>query len=112
MNWRSLNSEGDLNDIIEDSHQHPQAILKHSTRCGISAMVKKRLELQWEAKNPKISIYILDLLANRELSNTIAQKFDIQHESPQLILLQNGVSTYHASHIGISSSAVAKHIQS
>jgi bacillithiol system protein YtxJ len=110
MNWRSLNSYEGLNKIKEDSYQQPQAILKHSTRCGISAMMKTRLESKWEKKNPQIPIYLVDLLADRELSDQIAKEFNIRHESPQLIILQNGVSTYHASHIGISSSAVAKHI--
>jgi len=75
-------------------------------------MIKKRLEAKWEKKNPSIKIHLLDLLANRQLSDRIAEKFDIHHESPQLIVLQDGISTYHSSHIGISSSAVANHIQS
>ena len=110
MNWRPLNSDGDLKKIIEDSYQKPQAIFKHSTRCGISAMMKNRLGSKWEKNNPTIPIHLLDLLANRELSSRIADDFGIHHESPQLIVLEDGASTYHASHIGISSSAVAKHI--
>lgn len=110
MIWRPLNSEGDLKKVIEDSYQNPQAILKHSTRCGISAMVKNRLESKWEKRNPTVPIYIVDLLADRELSNHISESLNIRHESPQLIVLENGKITYHASHIGISSSAVAKHI--
>lgn len=110
MNWRSLSSEGDLNNIIEDSHQKPQAIFKHSSRCGISAMMKNRLEAKWEKKNPTIPIFIVDLLSKRDLSDQIAEQFDIRHESPQLIIVEKGNSIYHASHIGISSSAVAKHI--
>ena len=112
MNWQSLSSEGELKHIVEESFHNPQAIFKHSTRCGISSMIKNRLEAKWEKTNPSVPIYMLDLLAQRALSNQIAEEFDIRHESPQLIILENGVSTYHSSHIGISSSAVASHIGS
>lgn len=74
-------------------------------------MAKYRLENDWEAKNPNVPIYLLDLIRNRDLSNAVASHFGIQHESPQLILIEKGSAFYDASHISISSSAVFKHIQ-
>jgi len=111
MNWRSLESEEDLQRIIKDSHQQPLAIFKHSTRCGISSMVKRRLESKWEKETSDVPLYLLDLIAHRELSDKVSATFEIRHESPQLILLINGSSTYHASHISISANALAKHIE-
>lgn len=111
MDWRSLSTKGDLEVILEDSLHSPQAIFKHSTRCGISSMAKARVESKWEKTNPSIPIHLLDLISNRELSNFVAEYLNVRHESPQLILLEKGEVVYHASHISISSSAVAKHIQ-
>lgn len=111
MNWRSLSDDRELQEIIQDSHSQPQAIFKHSIRCGISAMMKKRLENKWEKCNPNLPIYLLDLVNNRDLSNKVADELSVRHESPQLIVLENGQVSYHNSHIGISSTAVAKHIR-
>jgi bacillithiol system protein YtxJ len=46
-------------------------------------------------------LYFLDLLSHREVSNEVAYKFQVLHESPQLIIVKNGVTVAHASHGGI-----------
>lgn len=45
--------------------------------------------------------YFLDLLAHRNLSNDIETRFDIVHQSPQLIVLDSGKAIYNASHQNI-----------
>ena len=44
IEWRKLDSGSQLESIIEDSHNAPQIIFKHSTSCPISGMAKRRLE--------------------------------------------------------------------
>ncbi len=73
-------------------------------------MAKYRLESSWGKINPETPIYLLDLIAHRDVSDEIASKFGITHQSPQLILLKEGKAIYDSSHISISSKAVAKHI--
>lgn len=64
-------------------------------------MVKSRLENSWDISKEGLDAYFLDLIAYRGLSNTIATAFGVRHESPQVLLIQNGRCTYHASHQGI-----------
>jgi len=95
--WNDLSEVSQLNELIELSHTTPVLILKHSTRCSISGMAKNRLELYWET-SVGIAPYYLDILNHRNVSDELAKKFNIRHESPQILLLKNGASIFHASH--------------
>lgn len=97
LNWNNLVDEQNLIEIDNLSAQKPVLILKHSTRCSISSMAKNRLELYWD-NAVGIEPYYLDLLRYRELSNILASKYKVQHESPQVLLIKNGVCIYHAAH--------------
>ncbi|NCT95288.1 MAG: bacillithiol system redox-active protein YtxJ [Chitinophagaceae bacterium] len=100
MNWITLDAPEQINTIKELSNQRPQVIFKHSTRCSISSMVKNRLE---RSDSPQdIDFYYLDLLAHRPLSQSIADTFDVYHESPQVLLIVKGECIYDESHHGIS----------
>jgi bacillithiol system protein YtxJ len=100
MNWIELKSEEELNTVKEKSKERPQVIFKHSTRCSISTMAKSRLE-RGETPNGIDFIY-LDLIANRNISALIADDFKVQHESPQILIIKNGVCIYDESHNGIN----------
>lgn len=99
MSWNILTTEQELETIREKSSTKPQVIFKHSTRCSISSVIKTRLEKTDTPDN--IDFYYLDLLAYRSLSNKISQVFDVYHESPQILLIQNGECTFDESHLGI-----------
>jgi bacillithiol system protein YtxJ len=99
MNWIQLSSQDQLQSIIESSAVQPQVIFKHSTRCNISTVAKNRLE---KAEPPAdIPFYYLDLLNYRPISNAIADTFEVAHESPQILVIQNGQCVYSESHMGI-----------
>ena len=100
MNWISLTSETQLEAIKELSFTRPQVIFKHSTRCSISSMVKNRLERNEQPA--AVDFYFLDLIAHRNLSGRIAAIFNVEHESPQALLIKNGLCVYNESHSGIS----------
>ena len=103
MNWIKIESEEDLEKAIEVSFQENLGVVifKHSTRCSISSLAKNRLSSDWDF-NEELPIYYLDLIAYRALSNKIAEKFNVQHESPQLLILKKGECIYDASHMSIS----------
>jgi bacillithiol system protein YtxJ len=65
-------------------------------------MAKLRLENSWNFDADEIQTYYLDLIQYRSISNTIAERFDVFHESPQILLIRNGECTYDASHLDIS----------
>jgi len=87
FNWIALTSVSQLDEILNNSDNKTQAIFKHSTRCGVSSMVIKQFEKQSDFNH--IDFYYLDLLKYRDTSNIIASKFNIIHQSPQLIVLKN-----------------------
>ena len=97
LNWHKLANLSDLESIKEASHTKPALIFKHSTRCSVSRMSLKQFESEFNQEDA-LDIWFLDLLNHREISNQIAEMFSVRHESPQVLIIKNGVCTYHASH--------------
>jgi bacillithiol system protein YtxJ len=103
MNWNKLDSIEIVDKIIEESKEKPVVIFKHSTSCSISAMALNRLERSWnENEMTEVKPYYLDLISYRNVSNAVAEKFGIMHQSPQVLLIKDGKSVYDDSHMGIS----------
>lgn len=65
-------------------------------------MAKKRLESRWIYNDTKLPIYYLDILNHRDISDRIAKKLGVIHQSPQLLLVKHGKCIYSASHLSIS----------
>jgi bacillithiol system protein YtxJ len=103
LNWILLKDLGQLNEIITISHEKPVVIFKHSTRCSVSRMALKQFENEFDLAllDQKVLLYFLDLLEYRGISNEIAVRFNVIHQSPQLLLIQNGKSVYAVSHSDI-----------
>ena len=100
MNWTSLESTDQI-----DNNKHQQGynlIFKHSTRCSISMMVKKRFELDWDKLPQDLPLYFLDLIKYRDLSAKVASDFQVHHESPQLLLIKDGECILDLSHGEVS----------
>jgi bacillithiol system protein YtxJ len=100
FSWNELSSESQFLQLLED--KKPFAVFKHSTRCSISSMAKSRIERDYDLSEDELSLYYLDLIQFRNISNLIAEKTTVVHQSPQLIVVKNGVVIYHASHNSIS----------
>jgi len=96
--WNRLTSINQLIEIEKESFHQPIAIFKHSTRCGTSSMALRQFESQFEADNTSVKLYFLDLLSFKDISNEIAIRFQVFHESPQLIVLKDGNTIHHRSH--------------
>lgn len=100
MNWTRLESAEQLAHITQESNNQPVLLFKHSTRCSISSAALARLERSWKDDNG-IKPYYLDLLAFRSVSTQIADTFNVEHQSPQALLISNGKCIYTESHMGI-----------
>lgn len=96
--WIDLKQMEMLDEIVEASKHQPVAILKHSTSCGISKMVLRNFEKTYDLEEKNMKLYFLDLLNHRDISNKIASRFNVPHESPQLLVLKDGKVIYVASH--------------
>ena len=73
-------------------------IFKHSTRCPVSAAAKREIEKYSERNTAKIPIYIVDVITKRIESDHIEKKTGIQHQSPQVFVINKGSVVYTASH--------------
>lgn len=102
MNWNTLQNTDQLTELINESKEKKVLIFKHSTRCSISKTTLDRLERNWkESEMNNVKPYFLDLLTFRELSNTIATRFGVEHQSPQVLIISKGQSRYDCSHFDI-----------
>lgn len=111
--WQPLTQSEQLTGIVQESFEQPIIIFKHSTTCSISAAAKAKIERQWaDAGLDATKLYYLDLLRFRPISNEIAEKFGIRHESPQLLVIQNGECRHDASHMSIRLSDVKQVVAS
>lgn len=108
--WNHLTKIETLEEIAEISFQQPVAILKHSTSCGISRMVLRQFEKEYDLHEGRMKLYFLDLLNHRDISNKIASKFNVPHESPQLIIIKDGKAVYDASHSEINAGTLNKYV--
>lgn len=106
MTWVNLTSLDQLNEI--KSAEGYSLIFKHSTRCSISMMAKRNFEFNWEVIPEDTKLYFLDLISYREISNTIAEIFNVAHQSPQILLIKDGECVLEASHSDISAEEVAE----
>ena len=76
-------------------------LFKHSGRCSISGGACKEVELAIH-KLELDAVYVLDVIATGDLKYQIADALKIKHESPQVIIIQDGRVKSHASHSSIS----------
>lgn len=101
ISWEPLESVDQLHNVIKNSNKKTKVIFKHSTRCGISRMALSSFENNYESKDQNVTYYLLDLLSYRDVSNAIAQELNIQHQSPQVVVLKDERVIHTESHHGI-----------
>ena len=100
-NFINVVSIDGLDRLFEQSFDQPVVVLKHSTTCGISSGVYREVGLV------PADVNVIVMQTHREVSNAIANRTGIRHESPQAFVLRDGKAVYHASHYDIE----AEHIE-
>ncbi len=108
--WIPLTKVEQLNHVDKKSKTKTQVIFKHSTRCGISSMVMKQFVSMYNLTADDLDLYYLDLLSYRDVSNEAGYKFQVMHQSPQLIVVKNGTAVAHASHSAINEVDLSKFV--
>ncbi len=103
MQYKILNQTEQLVEIERNSNSKMQVLFKHSTRCSVSLFANKALLRELIDFNEAVAdVYYLDLLAHRNISNEIASRYKVEHESPQILIIKNGKCMYSASHDEVS----------
>ena len=108
--WIPLNEIQQLDFIEKKSATKTQVIFKHSTRCGISRMVMNQFVSAYNLTETDLDLYYLDLLSYRDVSNEVGYKFQVIHESPQILVIKNGVVVAHDSHGAINEIELEKFV--
>ena len=98
--WRAIHQTDEVDDLRQVSYLRPQVIFKHSSRCNLSSVAKRRLEHFGPAKD--LDFHLLDIISYRDISNRIGKLFEVWHESPQVLLIIDGECIYDDSHLSIS----------
>ena len=110
MHWIHLTDEDQLQNIIVRSEEKPQVIFKYSNRCYLSEVMFSRL--QKDCCSEQIDFYFLDLITYRDISNKVSELFNVDHESPQILLVKDGECIFHESHSEISLDEILEHVSS
>ncbi len=102
LQWLPLESFEQIEQIKDRSHKVPCLIFKHSTRCNICDIAKYRLEDDWDFGPDEMEAHYLDVLLFRPVSLQVAERFQVHHESPQVLLIVGGECIYDASQLDIT----------
>ena len=102
---RPLDSIGQIDSLVEESQRAPVLILKHSVTCGRSAQAYDEVLNSMHHAN-ELAAYLVCVQTNRAVSNAVAQRFGIRHESPQVLILLGGRVHWAASHFRVNESAI------
>ncbi len=103
-NFVNVESIETLDRLFEESFTQPVLLLKHSTTCGISSGVYREVGLV------TANVNVVILQTHREISNAIANRTGVRHESPQAIVLRDGKPVYHASHYDIEAQHISANL--
>jgi bacillithiol system protein YtxJ len=98
----TLDKMEQFDEIDEISQTKPVVLFKHSTRCSISRMALKQFDAEFNYPEEKIEWYLIDLLNHRDLSNEIASRYNVVHQSPQIVVIRNGKAVFNESHDSIA----------
>lgn len=100
-----LDSLEKLDDLFARSHEAAVVIFKHSSKCGVSATVSRRIA----DLDAEINMVIVQ--TNRDVSSAIAEKTGVPHQTPQALIIRNGEAVYHASHYAVTPGALAAELE-
>lgn len=96
--WNKLSDIDEFQSILKQSKERPQLIYKHSPSCSVSFLSKQDLDANGKKLTDLADLHIVNVIGQRELSNTIASELNIRHESPQGFLIKDGEVVWHGSH--------------
>ena len=106
---QELTTRTQVDDLVHESNAHPVAVLKHSIACPISARGQREFVALEDDGDPPL--YAVVVQYARDISNYIAEKTGVRHETPQVLILSGGEVVYSASHYDISSGALREAAQ-
>jgi bacillithiol system protein YtxJ len=106
-----LRHERDFEQLLERSKTNPVLIFKHSTQCPISAQAYEEFT-QFDESAGELACGLVLVIEDRSLSDVIAERLKVRHQSPQAIIIKGGHATWHASHWSITADSLSDALRS
>lgn len=106
MAFVEISKTNDLDELFEQSNEKPVILFKHSLTCPISHAAYE--EMSNLTREEVALIFVQDA---RAVSNEIAARTGVKHESPQTLIVKDGKVVWHASHYGITKTAVTRALE-
>ena len=101
----------ELERMLLESRTRPLLLFKHSYTCGVSAEALDEVYAHIEEQAGGVRYAMVTVQTHRDVSNAIAERLGIRHETPQAILVRNGRAVWNASHFRVTASEVDRAIQ-
>ena len=93
-----------LDAAIAESKDRPVLLFKHSRYCGVSCEALDELQSHIDGAPPQVAYRVITVQTHRPVSDAVAQRLGLRHETPQAILLRDGKIVWNASHFRITAS--------
>jgi thioredoxin 1 len=103
-----LQDPADLEAAIQESLERPVLLFKHSRSCGISCEALDELHAHVQSAPGAATYKLITVQSHRAVSDQVAARFGIRHETPQAILLREGRVVWSASHFRITAETLAR----
>lgn len=107
--FHDLTSDGDWDDVLTQSKDHPVLVFKHSSTCPVSG--KAHTEMTELAEEQDVPIYQVVVQENRSISDRIEADLDVTHETPQAILLQDASPVFDTSHFNVTAETLGEELR-
>jgi bacillithiol system protein YtxJ len=101
-----------LEAAIAESQDRPVLLFKHSRTCGVSCGALDELEAHVREAGPGAAYKIVTVQSHRRVSDRVAERLGVRHETPQAILLRDGRPIWNASHFRITACEIARVLRS
>jgi len=105
QHFTPITSLAAFDDLLVQSQEHPVVLFKHDPFCGVS------IRAYYELENLPNPVVMVDVARAHAMSQDIAARTGVRHESPQVIVLKDGQAVWSASHGAIKQHAVVQAVQ-
>lgn len=106
-----LKDEKGFDILLELSDTHPVIIFIHSATCPVSARAYDKMKQALaDAVIPQKQTFMVVVQNSHVVSDYIAEKTGVAHESPQVLVIKKGVVVFDASHGLIDPSLIPNYL--
>jgi bacillithiol system protein YtxJ len=108
---KTLSGVDDLDQLLTASNNGPVLLFKHSHSCGVSMEALDELLAHLNDASTDAKYGIVTVQTHRSVSNEVAARLGVRHETPQALLVRDGRVVWSASHFRVTAEAVAQAIR-